>query len=264
MKKYYFLSGLPRSGNTLVSSILNQNSNVTVTGNSPLVGYLYGFATSDDVTNQIKNNISSQQSIDNICKHIIPNYYEHFKSKYIIDRGTWATPANFEILKKYSPNEIKIIVPIRDVLEVLSSFIRWSQKNPNNFIDRKFSTVEEQCEYLMHPDGIISRGLMSIYNMAKTENRHNAYFLLYDEFIKNPQKEIENIYEFLNIKKFSHRFEHIDQLHVNGEKYNDNILGNNLHNIKQKSIEKSDYSPEDYLPKNVINKYSSLNFWKQS
>ena len=36
MKKYFFLAGLPRCGNTLFSSILNQNPNIKVTANSLL------------------------------------------------------------------------------------------------------------------------------------------------------------------------------------------------------------------------------------
>tara|TARA_B100001094_G_C18131979_1_gene772800 strand:- start:403 stop:528 length:126 start_codon:yes stop_codon:yes gene_type:complete len=34
MKKIFFISGLPRSGNTLLSSLLNQNPDITVSGQS--------------------------------------------------------------------------------------------------------------------------------------------------------------------------------------------------------------------------------------
>ena len=34
MKKVYFISGFPRAGNTLLSSILNQNPNIHSTGHS--------------------------------------------------------------------------------------------------------------------------------------------------------------------------------------------------------------------------------------
>ena len=246
----------------MIATILNQNPVVTTTGNSPLVGYLYGFSTCDEATKEIINNFSSRKSIDNVCKNIIPNYYCHYKSKYIIDRGSWATPVNFEILKRYSPNEIKVIVPVRNVLEVLASFIKWSQENPNNFIDKKFERLEDQCEYLMSPDGIISSGLMSIYNMSKEENRKYAYFLFYDNLAQNPQREIDNIYKFLNIKRFNHKFENLENLVVNGDVYDDSSLGSNLHNIKKQSIFKSDYSVSDYVPKNIMEKYSRLSFWE--
>jgi hypothetical protein len=34
MKKYFFISGFPRAGNTLLSSILNQNKDILVSGQS--------------------------------------------------------------------------------------------------------------------------------------------------------------------------------------------------------------------------------------
>ena len=41
MKQFYFLSGLPRSGSTLLSSILNQDERVYASANSPLLDMLY-------------------------------------------------------------------------------------------------------------------------------------------------------------------------------------------------------------------------------
>ena len=41
MKNIFFLSGLPRAGNTLLSSILNQNKNIACTANSILPNILY-------------------------------------------------------------------------------------------------------------------------------------------------------------------------------------------------------------------------------
>ena len=45
MKKYFFLSGLPRAGNTLLSSILNQNPDLSVSANSFVCDILYQGAT---------------------------------------------------------------------------------------------------------------------------------------------------------------------------------------------------------------------------
>lgn len=261
MKKYYFLSGLPRSGNTLLGSILNQNSNITVTGNSPLVAYLYGFSTCDEVTQEITKNISSQKSIDNVAKNVIPNYYHHYKSKYIIDRGPWATKVNFDILKKYSPNEIKVLVPIRNVLEVLASFVKWSIENPNNFIDKKFKKIEDQCDFLMNPNGMICFGLLSIHNMLQSENRKYAHFINYDDLVNNPEEQINLIYDFLHIEKFNHKLTNLDELIVNGSMYNDKSMGNNLHKVKKDAIKKSSYRVKDYLPQSVIDKYESYNFF---
>ena len=41
MKEYYFLTGLPRSGNTLLGSLINQNPNVKLTANTIITDILY-------------------------------------------------------------------------------------------------------------------------------------------------------------------------------------------------------------------------------
>ena len=50
MKRFYYLCGLPRSGNTLLATILNQNKNIAVTPNSVLTEiykYLYFIKTNN-------------------------------------------------------------------------------------------------------------------------------------------------------------------------------------------------------------------------
>ena len=50
-------------------------------------------------------------------------------------------------------------------------------------------------------------------------------------------------------------------------KYDDNIVGQNLHTIETNSINSNNYNEfrenvNDILPKSVIEKYNNLNFWK--
>ena len=40
MKKYFFLNGMPRAGNTLLASILNQNPDIKTTANSLTMGLI--------------------------------------------------------------------------------------------------------------------------------------------------------------------------------------------------------------------------------
>ena len=50
MKEIFFLSGLPRAGNTLFGSLMNQNPNVAVTANSitaDMMGELYSLKYTD-------------------------------------------------------------------------------------------------------------------------------------------------------------------------------------------------------------------------
>jgi sulfotransferase len=256
-KKYHFLSGLPRAGNTLLGSILNQNKNISVTANSSVSEMMYRIET---VQYQVPgvHNFPDIKSLENVNKNILINYYSDWKSKFIIDRSCWGTPDNLEMLKKYCPNEIKIIVPLREITEVLASFIKWAQENPNNFLDH-FETVEEKCDFLMNPQGQIIKQLYSIHNLMRDENKKYTLFLHYNDLINDPQKSIEKVYEFLKIRKYNHHYENLSQLRLNGIEYCDDIYGKNLHNVKSTKVEKTNYKPVDYLPQSIIDKYSCYN-----
>jgi sulfotransferase len=73
-KKYHFLSGLPRAGNTLLGSILNQNKNISVTANSSVSEMMYRIET---VQYQVPgvHNFPDIKSLENVNKNILINYY---------------------------------------------------------------------------------------------------------------------------------------------------------------------------------------------
>ena len=72
MKQMFFLHGLPRAGNTLLGSILNQNSKIAVTANSicaDMLGELYSLKHTD-----IFKNFPDHKSFDSVTKSLFQNY----------------------------------------------------------------------------------------------------------------------------------------------------------------------------------------------
>jgi sulfotransferase len=258
-KQYFFLSGLPRTGNTLFASLMNQNPDIAVTGNSPVAELIH--VTSKLYTNEILDNFSDIKSLDNVIGNIIPNYYENWKEKYIIDRQAWGHENVLQQLKNHLKNNIKIIIMVRPLDEILASFIRISKTSDNNYLVNHSDNIEKQCDFLMQENGMIDLQLKSIKNLLKFENRGLCHFIEYDDLINNTYEELDKTYEFLNIPKYKHRLNNLKQINHNGIKYNDDIYGMKLHTIKTESVVKSDYKVEDYLPKNIIEKCKSINFW---
>ena len=89
----------------------------------------------------------------------------------------------------------------------------------------------------------------------------------YNDLCDDPKQTIEGIYDFLGIYRFNHRYNRLDQFQVNGMKYDDNIVGQNLHTIETNIINSNNYNEfkenvNDILPKSIIEKYNNLNFWK--
>ena len=259
MKEIFFLSGLPRSGNTLFGSLMNQNPNVTVTANSitaDMMGELFTLKKTD-----IFQNFPDHKSFDNVAANVFEHYYQDWKEDYIIDRAPWGMPPCINFIKMYRKN-IKIIVLVRDIVEVLASFVRWSEREPTAFINKYAKTVEDKCNVLMNKEGVIVKELIGVKHLLRPENKGLYHMIEYDDFVEHPKKTIEGVYDFLEIPKFKHRFINLDQFEVNGMKYKDKVLGEGLHTIKTDVICKGTYDARSIISKSIIDKYEQCNFWK--
>ena len=243
MNKIYFLCGLPRAGNTLLGSIINQSKNVKITANTILTDVIYQLHLLKDY--QIYKNFPDEKSLNNVIKNIFNNYYKDWKAKYIIDRGSWGTPANLYLLKSIIKKP-KFIILYRPVLDCLASFIK---------IEKPIN-VELRCNELMSNNGIIGKNLWSIKNIIK--EKEDYIIINYLNLINKPLQQINKIYKFLNISNFNHIFKNFDDFSVNNIKYNDTVLNAPLHKIRTNKIELNKYKIEDYLPSHIIKKYSNL------
>jgi hypothetical protein len=243
MNKIYFLCGLPRAGNTLLGSIINQSKNVKITANTILTDVIYQLHLLKDY--QIYKNFPDEKSLNNVIKNIFNNYYKDWKAKYIIDRGSWGTPANLYLLKSIIKKP-KFIILYRPVLDCLASFIK---------IEKPIN-VELRCNELMNNNGIIGKNLWSVKNIIK--EKENYIIINYLDLINKPLHQINKIYKFLNISNFNHIFKNFDDFSLNNIKYNDTVLNAPLHKIRTDKIELNKYKIEDYLPSHIIKKYSNL------
>ena len=143
--KIFFLSGLARSGNTLLASLLNQNKNIAVTANSIIFDILQSI--DQFKLHQTFKNFPDHHSFNSITSNIIPNYYQNWNQSYIIDRSQ-ITEDRLAFLKKNLNHEIKIIVLWRDLFEVLASFLKWSE-NKEVPMFPKGKSNEQKIDILM-------------------------------------------------------------------------------------------------------------------
>lgn len=263
MKQYYFLIGLPRSGNTLLASILNQNPNISVTANSIVPDMLWKLE-SEKQNNLTFKNFPDEKSFNNVMSGMFDLYYKDWQSDVIIDRSPWGTKTNLELLSKHCPNQPKFIILVRDIVEILASFIKWSIENPRNFINHETNnaSIEEKCEFLMRKDLQIVQEYNAIYNILNSEHKENALLIEYDDLVSSPKSYVNEIYNFLKLEKYDHSYNKLNQFSANGLHYNDFVVGENLHKVKENGIQKTNYKVNDYLPASVIHKYSQLNFWR--
>jgi hypothetical protein len=238
VKQYFFLSGLPRAGNTLLGSLLNQNKNIDLTSNTLLCDILLGMHNLKD--SEIFKNFPDEKSLDNIYNNILNNYFMDWKADNIIIRGPWGTPGNLFLLKKIIKKP-KHIILYRPIEECLASFIKTVKpKDKVAFIKN-----------ILNERGILGHSLISIKNIVDKEKDYIVIY--YDDLVSKTEKQIKKIYDFLDLPYQKVRLKNIDVFKSNNIKYNDTVLAADLHKIRTKDIKKNTLQVKKLLDKDTIN-----------
>ena len=232
---------LPRSGNTVLASILNQNKKIGCTPNSIVFELLHNINEAKKA--KVFMNFPDHGSVQNVSKKIIQNYYQDWKQDIIIDRSPATTPKNLEY---YDYQNYKYIFLKRSLVEIVKSFIDLSLRNNTE------KSIEKVYQEINDPNTMLLRSLLALTNGLKSIDKEKYILIDYNDFVKSPKDVIKKIYKFLNIEPFNHNFENIDQFSINGMKYDDSILGSykNIHKINTESITKRSYNIE--LPQHII------------
>ena len=255
-KKLFFLVALPRSGNTLFASIINQNPEIAATPNSitlEIMKELFLLKETD-----VFQNYPDHKSLDNVLDIVYDTYYKDWPQRIIIDRGPVMTPGNFALIQKYFKRPFKCIVLLRDLMDVLASYIKWYTENSDAFVNRyNLKNDEEKLGMIMNTKGAVAKDLEAIKNSYNYPGL--CHYVKYDDLVVQPKEEFEKIYQFLGESYFNHKFEDLQQVEVNGIKYDDTIVGKNMHNIR--SVVRKVHNPYiEKIPERIRQKYGHIKF----
>jgi hypothetical protein len=161
------------------------------------------------------------------------------------------------LMKQHLGQPIKCIVIWRDLLDVLASYIKWFENEPSAFPNKLGKNIEEKLWALMNVDGGIAKELIAIQNALLPENKHMCHFLRYDELVNDTENQINKIYDFLEIPRFNHNLKNLNQFKVNGISYNDNVVGNKMHTIREE-IKKETNPYRAMIPESIVRAYGHI------
>lgn len=202
--QFVCLSGMPRSGSTLLSAILSQNPLIHAEGNSALCQLMWDMQVSCLTTanEQLRAN-RRENTMFNIITQIPHVYYKDIPETIVVDKcRSWTLKPNIDMLHNYIDKNVKVIVLERPVVDVVKSFAKLYKAN-NIYTD-------ELANKLITPNSEpIMRSLEGI-KWAKINNTDNTFiFINYDELVKNTQETIGKIYDFCGWTPFNHDFNNI-------------------------------------------------------
>ena len=249
MERIIFLSSLPRAGNTLLGSILNQNKKVKVSPNSITINILSSLFNLKKT--ELYQNFPNYRSIDNLIVSALPIYYQDWNAELIIDRGPWGTPYNLSMIKNFIKKP-KFILLLRPLVECVASFAKlqiesgeYTKQNVYKYINKIMGKEH----------GILGTALWSIDNIIKNNEDYKIFY--FKDLVKNTDMFLKEMSDFIgvNIKKPKT----LEQFNINNIYYQKDII-KNLHKIRTESIDHKQYDLEEYLTRDMIEYYKNFDF----
>jgi sulfotransferase len=225
----FFLSGLPRTGSTLLSSILSQNPKIHSEGNSAVCQLMWDMKESCDKKSMEQLMGSNRLQTKNELISSIPKiYYSDVKKENVIDKcRSWTIPENLEMIKEYITKNPKIIVMTRPIEDIVASFV--NLRKINGWTGDLKSDLLENSEPIM-------RSLYGL-NYAKENNSGEFIFVDYDDLVSDTEGVLKQIYNFFDLDFFAHNLNEI----INENPENDEVHGlSGMHDVR-KNIEKRYY-----------------------
>lgn len=267
------MAGLPRSGSTVLGSILNQNPRFYVSPSSPVLSTMY--AVEDHLKrDELFNGYPKPVQANQIISSIPHQFYSDIQKPVVIDKNR-AWTARVPYIEGYiGEQKAKIICPVRDIDEILTSMIMMIRRNPYqegqariNFIDEQLVKLnipisdDSRCEYIAGPQGILGQSLNAIAEGIKQGFSDRLHFVEYQDLISSPQETINKIYEFLEEEIFEHTFTNLE----NKSRENDLAtygLGD-MHEVRSE-LSSTAPSPSNVLSSYVLQKCNNMDIWRQN
>ncbi|MFY8274172.1 sulfotransferase [Pseudoalteromonas sp. SSDWG2] len=257
MTQYHFISGLPRSGSTLLAGLLRQNPALHGAMSSP-VASLMALCLEHIAPSSEFGPFFDAQKRRRLCHAIFSSYYQNHVDKTIIFDTNRAWTARLHQLVELF-DDFKMICCVRNPASIMDSFECIYRKNPFDY-GRIYSpqtrhTVYTRCESLANYQGAFGGAWTALKEAYYGEYSDRLLLLDYDLLTQHPARSMELLYQFLGVPSFDHDFNNV--VYEEGE-FDSNIGVKGLHTVKRQVT----HTPRrSILPPELFNKYSEMAFW---
>jgi len=191
-KRISFLSGIQRSGSTLITKVLNQHPDMFASNTSPLFDYLF-FAVeklhelSHTTEQYIYRNAIIQASID--------GFYAHTGKLHVLDKHrAWAT--NYNNVHNDIIEHPRMILTMRPVEEVVASFhkILIANGTPQTVHEIYRDLLDEHITVLL----------------SASQWKEHLFIVTYDNLTRDPTLTFHRMATYLGLSHHTYDFHHIE------------------------------------------------------
>lgn len=258
-KKYHFVTGLPRSGSTMLGGILLQNPRFHAGMSSPLGGFVNAVmraASNNEFASQI-----TDTTIERLLGAVATAYAEDIapEADVLFDTNRqWS--AQMPLLRHFAP-DAKVIACVRNPAWVMDSIETLTRRNPlrrSNLFgnDAERATVFSRTDTMMRPDRLIGSAWNALKEAYYSDEADRLLLVEYDILCQRPRDTLKLIYDFIGEEWFEHDFDNVE---YSADTFDAKLNTPGLHTVRRKVT----FSPRrSVLPPDVFERLSNLAFWQ--
>lgn len=236
-KQFYFISGLPRSGSTLLSALLSQNPKFYAGPMSPILKLTI---TLNDTLESLTeyNAYPKPKEMSNYIKDIFKYYYADVKQEVIFDKHRYWTNYIQDIKHTFNI-EPKIICTVRNIDEICTSLT-----NLLPILNKDIMEAEDKV--LRFPYDSLKK--------AFTYNKESIHIVEYNDLVNQPEETMKSIYKFLDKDYYQHNFNNIEHKY----KEDDSVDAHPwLHKIRSNISKSNTIAKQEFT-----NRFKDMEFWR--
>lgn len=241
MNQYYFISGLPRSGTTLLSAILNQNPRFQASISGPLARFSRAVIEQSSAQGGYRYQCPEDKR-KKIISGIFDNYYDNPNKEVFFDTNRGWTLL-LPLIKDLFPYT-KLILCVRDIEWILDSFEQLIRKNPyaltNMFSEEENTNVYTRCKTLLREDRTLGFAYMALKHAITSKEKNMIYILEYEKLCRFPEQTMKEIYHFVDQEYYEHDFNNVETSY---DEFDADVNLSGLHTTRKKI---------EYIPRQMI------------
>jgi sulfotransferase len=256
---YHFISGLPRSGSTLLSALLRQNPRFHAGMSSPVGALISANLRLMSAGGEVALMVDAQQR-KTVLSGLFDSIHGERKQDVVFDTNRmWC--AKMPLVTDMFP-QAKLIACVRDVPWIMDSIERLLHQNP--FENTKLfsgeserATIYSRMAALARHDRLIGFPWAALKEAYYGPHSKNLLLVDYDLLVRAPEKVLQLLYQFIGEPWFmGHDYDNVE---FDAPDFDDALGVAGMHCVRPKvaPIERA-----SVLPPDIFEKYQDMAFWR--
>ena len=255
----HFISGLPRSGSTLLAALLRQNPRCHAGMSGPLAGLFGALMAEMSERNEFAVFLDDAKR-RRILKALFDEYYADSKAQVIFDTSrAWC--ARMPVIADLFP-DAKVIACVRDLPWIVDSVERLVQKNlysPSSIFNfTPGGTVYTRANAVAGADGMVGYAYDALKQACYGAQADRLLLVQYETLTTQPAEAVQAIYDFIGEPGFKHDFGHVD---YDVEAFDRRAGTPGLHTVRGKVAAEPRKS---LLPPDLFQRFANDAFWRDA